>query len=756
MSGPLTGIKVLNCGTAGVGPWAATLLGYLGAEVIKIERPGGELTRVAHPRRDGVSSAFLALNINQRRISLDLKNDSEREQFETLAASADVLIENYRPGVAERIGMGYSTLSALNPGLVMASSPGWGHAGPMRDLGAVDPHLQAFSGFAGLNGSEGAEPEMLRYTHIDPNGSVHLASLIMLGLLQRQRSGRGMHLRSSHLAMALFMQMTRVAETLTTGKPVPRLGSACASSAPNQCFVASDGEWFAIAVETQEQWRSFCTAVELPKLAADDRFAANKDRVGNRAELAATLSAWFARKPARWWLSRLEQYCVPSARLLDYDDLRHHQQILENNYLVEVNSTAGPLVLGGLPWNFSRTPGAIHSAAGQDADAEVAFSESKVNWPAPAPAATVVATAQAPLSALTVVDFSQGLAGPTTSLLLAEAGARVISVVPGGGDWASHLAPAGSDGLGAAYKALQRNKQHLQMADPAALRTLLEQADVVITDNSSAEAFEGLAQLLSGALAARTLHLDISNFGARGPLADAPGGELIFQAMTGYLRDLGDWQGPPVRVGADIAAAATGGQAFLGVLAGLFEREQSGNGQHLHCSQLGALMCMKTLRWANHCFPDAWQGGDCNSKTDAPWRGYPTRGGSIWPTLRTVRDDDHLLDIYRDLEMEEAVCADDSFMTHARDTVGLGFLAQQLKPIWDAALARIDTEQALQIFNQRRGIAVAFSELDDLVQHPQVAAINLIGRAGDEQYLRAPWTVDWPLPPLAPLKEQQR
>lgn len=749
MPAPLNGIKVLNCGTAGVGPWAATLLGYLGAEIIKIERPGGELTRVAHPRREGVSSAFLALNINQRRISLDLKQDSDRQQFEALAATADVLIENYRPGVAERIGMGFKALLSINPGLVMASSPGWGDSGPMRDLGAVDPHLQAFSGFAGLNGSEGGEPEMLRYTHIDPNGSVHLASLILLGLIQRQRTGRGIHLRSSHLAMAMFMQMTRVAETLVTGQPVPRLGSGCSSSVPNQCFRASDGEWLAVSVEQERQWKPFCRAIGQLALTEDPRFSTNRQRVEHREELVTLLSDSFAEKPARWWLSRLEQECVPNGRLLDYDDLRHHQQVAANGYLVEVESAAGPLALGGLPWQFSRTSAAIHPAGPVADQQQVKFSA----VPTELTPDTSANAGDPPLSGLRVVDFTQGLAGPTVSLLLAEAGAEVTVVESADGDWTKSLAPSDCGGDGAAYRALQRNKTRITINDPSELLPLLDQADIVISDCHSVSRIDGLEALLATHLDSRVLHLQLSDFGPRGPFANREGSELVVQAMTGYLRDLGDWQGPPVRVGADIASAAVGGQAFLGVLAGLYERQHSGHGQLIQCSQLGALMSMKTLRWANHCQPDAWQGGDCNSKTDKPWRGYPTRDGNIWPTLRTVRDDAHLKDIYKDLGMDDVIASDERFTSEARDTVGLGFLAQQLKPFWDEALRCKDTETALEIFNRRRGIAVPFSELDGLVQHSQVAAISIIDGTGDERYVRAPWSVDWSRPSLKPVKE---
>ncbi|MEH6548857.1 MAG: CoA transferase [Pseudomonadales bacterium] len=748
MNAPLKGIKVLNCGTAGVGPWAATLLGYLGAEVIKIERPSGEMTRRAFPQRNGVSTAFLALNINQTPLYLDMKDPDNRAQFEQLVAGADVLIENYRPGVAERIGMGYEYVSQINPRLVMASSPGWGHSGPMRDTGAVDPHLQAFSGFAGLNGAEGDDPEMLRYTHIDPNGSVHLAALVMLGLLQRQRTGKGSYVRSSHLAMALFMQSTRIAETLTTGEPVPRLGSACTSSVPNQCFQARDGAWFTVAVESPEQWQGFCAAIERSELAEDERFCTNAARVQNRRALVEDLQRWFAGQPERWWITRLEAYAVPHSRLLEFDDLRYHQQIVENGYLVEVESVAGPLTLGGLPWRFSRTPASIVAAkpAG-DASGMVAFTADGEAQPVKGNAASPELP---PLDGLRVIDASQGYAGPLVALLLAEAGAEVTKLEPSAGDWTRTLLPTTGEGRSAAFDAMNRNKLCLSVDKLSSADTarLVEQADIVISDDSDLLAALGLDTAVLAEQNPEMIHFELSGFGERGPMAGHPASELGIQGMTGYLSDLGQPGGEPVRVGADITGTCTAALSFLGVTAALYERAESGKGQSIAASMLGAMMCMRTLRWANHCRPDEWKGGDCNGKTDQPWRGYRTRDGVIWPTMVPVRDDQQILEIYRQLGMFDEVCDKDIFMQHGRDTVGLGFNAQAVKPVWDKALGRLPTEQVLRVFNEHRGIAVEFSELHQLVNHPQVQALDILEGDGAGRYVRAPWHTSWQRPPL--------
>ena len=154
-SGPLNGLRVLDCGTAIVGPWAATLLAFLGAKVIKLERPSGEITRLARPHKNGWSTAYTIANLCKMSAEVDYKDPKSKSHVEMLLSEADLIIENFRPGVADRIGIGFKKAKSLNKNIVYASSSGWGHVGPMRDMSAVDSHLQAFSGFASLNGEKG-------------------------------------------------------------------------------------------------------------------------------------------------------------------------------------------------------------------------------------------------------------------------------------------------------------------------------------------------------------------------------------------------------------------------------------------------------------------------------------------------------------------------------------------------------------------------------------------------------------------------
>ena len=188
-NGPLAGLNVLDCGTAIVGPWAASLLAFLGAKVIKLERPSGEITRLARPHQNGWSTAYSIANLSKMSAEIDFKKPDNNIYIDKLLSQADVVIENFRPGVVDRIGIGFDKAKSLNNSIVYASSSGWGNEGPMRNMSAVDSHLQAFSGFAALNGSPEDKSEILRYTHIDPSGSAFLAAGVLLGIIYQQRFG---------------------------------------------------------------------------------------------------------------------------------------------------------------------------------------------------------------------------------------------------------------------------------------------------------------------------------------------------------------------------------------------------------------------------------------------------------------------------------------------------------------------------------------------------------------------------------------
>ena len=222
--GPLNGITVLSIGTSIVGPWAATLMGYLGAEVFKVEPPKGEFLRMLYPHQNKIATAYSSTNLNQKSAGLNTKEEDGMKAMLGLANQADILIENFRPGVAERIGLGYETLHESNPNLVFGSSSGYGDDGPMKNLAALEPHLQAFSGMSGVTGYPDGDGQLIRFTHLDPTGAVFFCGLLMLGLIERERFGHSCWVKTSHLANAIANMNNKVSEVLLANSPSKPLG----------------------------------------------------------------------------------------------------------------------------------------------------------------------------------------------------------------------------------------------------------------------------------------------------------------------------------------------------------------------------------------------------------------------------------------------------------------------------------------------------------------------------------------------------
>lgn len=749
--GPLAGLKVLDCGTAIVGPWSATLLAFLGADAIKIERPSGEITRLARPQQNGWSTAYTVANLCKRSVELDFKDEAMKPAIRRLLGQADVVIENYRPGVAERIGIGYPQAKDANPGIVYGSSSGWGDVGPMRNMSAVDSHLQAFSGFASLNGAAGGDPEMLRYTHIDPSGGTFLAAGMVLGLINKQRFGNGSHIVTSHMAMTLSMQASRVAEALGTDQPVPRLGSANSASAPNQCFKAQDQSYIAVSVQTQTQWIALCGALDLTDLTSDSRFSTNVERVKNREVLASLIGEKIATAPVRWWMIQLSKVGVPVSSLFDVETLINHSHIRDNDYLVEAAPDhTGPMMTGGLPWAFSKTPAGMGRPTPSPGSDTAAVLEAGFGADAGRVEGQVTEdTGQLPLSGLKVVELCQGYAGPNVGLLLAETGALVTKVETGHGDWSRDLAPAASSGRSEIFDALNRNKILISL-DPVSeaeeIAALIVEADIVLTDWAP-DAADALASITSKAQHDKQIVLSLSYNGEAGSLAKNAGSELTIQAMTGYLRALGSLDQEPVRVGADIAESAAAGMGLLGVLAALYHRGNTGEGQVVSVSRLGAIMSLRSLQWAAVSNPDAWLGPSyCLSETDPSRHGYRTKDNNIFVSMMNLRDNESFIAMLTELGMLEDVQSDTRFMEEGRTTIGMGYLSGDYHALWEKYLTRFPSEQVLDIFNHNGGTAVSFPELNQLMKHPQVEALNLIDEANGRRFLRAPWRGPWTYP----------
>jgi crotonobetainyl-CoA:carnitine CoA-transferase CaiB-like acyl-CoA transferase len=371
VSGPLEGVRVLDLSIMAAGPWAGALLGELGAEVIKVEPPAGDGTRWVQPLQHGIGTNYICMNVNKSGIVLDLKDAAGRDAAMQLAKSCDVFLQNFRVGALDRLGLGYPDLRVVNERLIYAAISGFGAVGELAPERCADYIMQAFSGFARLNGQDGTAVEQFRFTgFLDLTTSMVAVEAILAALLERETTGDGQYIDVSMLESALEMQHTRLAEFLIAGEQAVARGSESPMLAPDRAFQALDREVF-VTVHHEEEWHGFCTAVGLPELAADARFATNRARVAGREALYAQLAPVFRQRPAVWWLRTMERHNVPVGIAHDFETFRRHVQIVENEMIAELTTPWGVTAVGGVPWHFSQTPCSVVSPPqpGEDTEA---------------------------------------------------------------------------------------------------------------------------------------------------------------------------------------------------------------------------------------------------------------------------------------------------------------------------------------------------------------------------------------------------
>jgi crotonobetainyl-CoA:carnitine CoA-transferase CaiB-like acyl-CoA transferase len=360
MAGPLSGLRVVDVSIMAAGPWIGSLLGELGADVIKVEPPAGDGTRWVEPLQHGMGTNYMCLNVNKRGIVLDFKNPDDRNTALDLVATADIFIQNFRGGVIDRLGLGYAAVVARNPRIIYCSVSGFGEAGPLGKEACADFIMQAYSGFARLNGEPGEELEAFRFTgFIDLTTSIVATEGILAALVDRENTGKGQKLEVSMLQAALEMQFPRIAEMLGSGEAPRPQGSASPNLAPDRAYTTLDGEVFA-TVHTPAEWQGFCAAIERSDLAVDTRFTSNSQRVANRDALDAIVAPLMAKRPSIWWMRAFQRRKVPCALSHNFEQLRYHAQIRDNGMAPVVRTRDwGDVVVGGLPWHFSVTPGAV-------------------------------------------------------------------------------------------------------------------------------------------------------------------------------------------------------------------------------------------------------------------------------------------------------------------------------------------------------------------------------------------------------------
>jgi len=392
MRGPLEGIRVFDLTLIMVGPWSTMNLGAMGADVIHIERPGIEdksLGGGIPPYINGVSIGHVTWNMNKRQMFLDLKSEADVELAHKLLSTCDVFVDNMRPGVADRLGLSYETLSAINPRLVYMTICGWGTTGPMSDRTAADPQVQAFSGYAGNSGVPGGTPEVYRhFTQMDASTGNYATMAVLMALLRREKTGRGQRIDLNMVQAGSAVQASKIGEYLATGQQPPLLGSESNAIVPSGAFETEDGTWLGVQAMTQQQWQSLCGVLGLGDLAADQRLSTLAGRVAAREEIDARLAAALKKKPARWWQLSFGKASVPCARIMRFEELMNHPQVTQNHYIEPAETEHfGKVWATGLPWTFSRTPATVLPTrmAGEDTG-DILDELASVELPAPAAA----------------------------------------------------------------------------------------------------------------------------------------------------------------------------------------------------------------------------------------------------------------------------------------------------------------------------------------------------------------------------------
>lgn len=356
---PLSGIRVLDISQVMAGPFCCMLLGDMGADVIKIEPPRtGDSTRhsMGFRLKGEDSPGFLALNRNKRSITLDLKDDADREVLYALVRSADVLVENARPGVSARLGMDYDTLRAINPRLVYASISGFGQTGPWALRPGFDLIAQAMSGVLSSNGFPGMEPAKNSIAVADLGAGLFSAYGILSALMGRERSGEGQYIDASLLEAALGLSIWETTELWGTGKSPTPIGSANRMSAPYQAVKASDN-WFVIGAANQKLWLTFIGVLGRQELQNDPRYSTNAARVQNRIALIEDLAPTFLERTSQEWVDALLGAGVPAAPILDYEQAVESEQAQARDMVMQVpHPVEGTFRSLGFPVKMRGTP----------------------------------------------------------------------------------------------------------------------------------------------------------------------------------------------------------------------------------------------------------------------------------------------------------------------------------------------------------------------------------------------------------------
>ncbi|MGE0415477.1 MAG: CaiB/BaiF CoA transferase family protein [Acetobacteraceae bacterium] len=363
MAAALEHLLVLDLTSHLSGPYAAMMLADHGADVIKVEPPSGDSARNMPPFVNGESAPFMTWNRNKRSVVLDLKQDSDKAALLDLVDRADVLIENYRPGVLARLGLGWDVLHARNPRLILASISGFGQTGPYSARGGFDLITQAMSGLMSTNGPADGEPFRLPIAISDVTAGMFLAFGIMTAIEARHRTGQGQHVETSLLEAATSLAVYESAHYFATGTRPPRIGQAHRGSSPYQCFATADG-YITVGASQQKFFVQLCDILGVPDLVNDPRFRTVAERVAHNDVLVPLLAERFQQQPSSHWLAALERIGIPAGPVLHYDEVFTNPHIVARDMVARTDHpVTGTFHTLGVAVKLSETPGAVRLPA---------------------------------------------------------------------------------------------------------------------------------------------------------------------------------------------------------------------------------------------------------------------------------------------------------------------------------------------------------------------------------------------------------
>ncbi|MFB6802995.1 CaiB/BaiF CoA transferase family protein [Peribacillus butanolivorans] len=359
----LKGIRIVDLSQVMAGPYCSMLLADMGADVIKIEPPTGENTRRWPPHIDGESAAFMAINRNKRSMTLNLKDDEDKKIFYKLIETADVLVENYRPGVVKRLGVDYDTLNKINPRLVYCSISGFGQYGPYSTRGGYDLIAQGMTGIMSVTGERGGNPVKCGLPITDLGVALFAAYGILSALYARVQSNEGQFIDASLFDTGLALSVWESTQYWVNGETPEPTGSGHRLSAPYQAFQASDG-YFTVGADTPHHWPVFCHIIGRPEFLNDERFVDDPSRIKHLKVFIQLIEEKTSKRPRSYWLEKFEEVGIPAGPINSYPESLTDSHAISRRMVEELeHPIAGKIKALGIPIKLSKNPGQIRNAA---------------------------------------------------------------------------------------------------------------------------------------------------------------------------------------------------------------------------------------------------------------------------------------------------------------------------------------------------------------------------------------------------------